>query len=186
MTPESTQTMSQCCHNAATAALLLVREVRARAGGGSRVGRIGPVRAGSAPPGATVRCRACLRSLGLRHAHCGERPMTTRRSTFVTGAAMLGASALLLAACSPGSSDDDSGDGDSGATTVTFRLWDESAAAAYEETFAAFSDQHPDIDVEVETVPWANYCARLPQDIGSGTMADIFWTNTSNFGLYVD
>lgn len=112
--------------------------------------------------------------------------MTTRRSTIVTGAAMLGASALLLAACSPGSSDDDSGDGDSGATTVTFRLWDEAAAAAYEETFAAFEEQNSDIDVEVETVPWANYWDRLPQDIGSGTMADIFWTNTSNFGLYVD
>ena len=111
--------------------------------------------------------------------------MTTRKHTLFTGAAALGASALLLAACSPGSSDEGEG-GDSGTTTVTFRLWDENAAAAYEESFAAFSDQHPDIDVEVETVPWANYWDRLPQDLGSGTMADIFWTNTSNFGLYVD
>lgn len=111
--------------------------------------------------------------------------MTTRKHTLFTGAAALGVSALLLAACSPGSSDEGEG-GDSGTTTVTFRLWDENAAAAYEESFAAFSDQHPDIDVEVETVPWANYWDRLPQDLGSGTMADIFWTNTSNFGLYVD
>src|SRR5699024_7038766 len=95
-----------------------------------------------------------------------ERPMTIRRSTSVTGAALLGTSALLLAACSPGSSDDDSGDGGSGATTVTFRLWDEAAAAAYEESFATFEEQHTDIDVEVETVPWANYWDRLPQDIG--------------------
>ncbi|WP_147915390.1 ABC transporter substrate-binding protein [Ruania zhangjianzhongii] len=110
--------------------------------------------------------------------------MTIRRSTLFTGAALLGASALVLTACSPGSSDDD-GSGE-GSTTVTFRLWDENAAAAYEETFAAFEEQNSDIDVEIETVPWANYWDRLPQDVGSGTMADIFWTNTSNFGLYVD
>lgn len=106
-----------------------------------------------------------------------------KRSTLITGAAVLGASSLLLAACSPASSgDDDSGD----TTTVTFRLWDENAAAAYEESFAAFEEDHPDIHVDVQTVPWANYWERLPQDIGSGTMADIFWTNTSNFGLYAD
>lgn len=110
--------------------------------------------------------------------------MTIRRSTLFTGAALLGASALVLTACSPGSSDD--GDSGDGTTTVTFRLWDENAAAAYEETFAAFEEQNSEIDVEIETVPWANYWDRLPQDIGSGTMADIFWTNTSNFGLYVD
>lgn len=111
--------------------------------------------------------------------------MTDRkRSMLITGAALIGASSLLLAACSPASSDDDGGGGD--ATTVTFRLWDENAAAAYKKSFATFEEDHPDINVEIETVPWANYWERLPQDIGSGTMADIFWTNTSNFGLYAD
>ena len=110
------------------------------------------------------------------------RPRTRR--TVTTGVAALGASCLLLAACSPASDDDDGAGGDT--TTVTFRLWDENAAAAYEKSFAAFEEDHPDINVELETVPWDNYWERLPQDIGSGTMADIFWTNTSNFGLYAD
>src|SRR5690625_5907675 len=77
------------------------------------------------PSGVCAALRFGAEHVGAEHvcaAPCGERPMTIRRSTFVTGAAILGASTLLLAACSPGSSDDDSGDGDSGTTTVTFRL----------------------------------------------------------------
>lgn len=109
-----------------------------------------------------------------------------------TAIALTAGTALVLAACSPGSSGDGGGgggdgDGDSGGSgTVTFRLWDEAAAAAYEESFEDFNEQNPDITVEVEVVPWANYWDRLPQDISSGTMADIFWTNSSNFGIYAD
>ena len=39
-----------------------------------------------------------------------------------------------------------------GRTVVTVRLWDEQVAAAYRESFAAFSRQHPDIDVRVNVV----------------------------------
>ena len=99
-------------------------------------------------------------------------------------------SALALAACSPGSGGsggaEGSGDGDGEQTVVTFRLWDDNAAAAYEESFEAFTEENPDIEVEIELVPWGDYWTRLPQDIGSGTMTDIFWTNTSNFGIYAD
>src|ERR1044071_1865563 len=35
-------------------------------------------------------------------------------------------------------------------------------------------------------VPWADYWTKLPTDIAAGTSADIYWTNTSNFGLYAD
>lgn len=98
---------------------------------------------------------------------------------------------VALAACSP-SSDSSSSEpsealtADTGATTVTFRLWDEVAAPAYEESFDAFMAQHPDIKVQVEVVPWADYWERLPLDLQSGDMADVFWTNTSNFGRYAD
>jgi len=38
----------------------------------------------------------------------------------------------------------------------------------------------------VQNVPWADYWTKLPTDIAAGTAADIYWTNTSNFGLYAD
>lgn len=114
--------------------------------------------------------------------------MSTRLGRRWAPIAAVATAALALAACSPGADDgDDGGSGDSGdVTTVTFRLWDEAAAAAYEDSFAAFTEQHPDIKVEIETVPWANYWEQLPLDLQAGEMADIFWTNTSNFGRYAD
>lgn len=98
--------------------------------------------------------------------------------------ALLTGAALTLAACSPGAGGGGA-DGDE-AVTVTFRLWDDTAVDAYEQSFEAFTRDNPHIVVEVETVPWANYWDLLPQDVGAGTMADIFWTNTSNFGIYAD
>lgn len=92
--------------------------------------------------------------------------------------------ALTLAAaggCSVG--DDSSSPGD---TTVTFRLWDDQVANAYKTSFAEFEKQNPGIKVDVQVVPWADYWTKLPTDISAGTAADIYWTNTSNFGLYAD
>nr|NLD41781.1 sugar ABC transporter substrate-binding protein [Actinomycetales bacterium] len=124
------------------------------------------------------------------------------------GVAALSAVAVLalgLAACSPSTG----GDGETtpaggstetggttetstddteatGSTTVTFRLWDDVAAPAYEESFDAFTAQNPDIVVNVELVPWGDYWTRLPLDLQSGDMADIFWTNSSNFAKFAD
>lgn len=83
--------------------------------------------------------------------------------------------------CSVGGGGSSSGD-----TTVTFRLWDEQVAKAYQDSFAEFEKQNAGIKVTVEVVPWADYFTKLPTDIAAGTAADIYWTNTSNFGLYAD
>lgn len=110
--------------------------------------------------------------------------------------ALVGVSALTLAlaACSPGAEDEPTTSGggettatDSGeTTTVTFRLWDEAAVPAYEESFEAFEAENPDINVEIQLVPWGQYWDQLPLDISSGDMADIYWVNTSNYALYAD
>jgi multiple sugar transport system substrate-binding protein len=96
--------------------------------------------------------------------------------------AALTISALALSACSVGGGSTS----DDGQTTVTFRLWDDQIAKAYKTSFAALSKQHPGIKVDVQLVPWADYWTKLPTDISAGTAADIYWTNTSNFGLYAD
>lgn len=108
-------------------------------------------------------------------------------------AASIAALALGITACSPGSGGSGGStasstdkEGSTGATTVTFRLWDENAAKAYKESFDAFTSHNPDIKVNVEVVPWGQYWEQLPLDIQSGDMADIFWTNSSSFGLLAD
>ncbi|MFP7697237.1 ABC transporter substrate-binding protein [Trueperella sp. LYQ143] len=103
-------------------------------------------------------------------------------------AAGLATVGMVLGACSPGSKDDTSNNNASGGsqTTVTFRLWDETAVPAYKESFAEFEKAHPDIHVEIQQVPWGDYWTQLPLDISSGDMADIFWVNSSNFALYAD
>ncbi len=76
--------------------------------------------------------------------------------------------------------------GTDGKTTVTFRLWDEQVATAYRQSFSVFERTHPGITVDVQVTPWADYWTKLPADVVAGTAADIFWTNTSNLGLYAD
>ena len=97
-------------------------------------------------------------------------------------AALAAAATLALAACSPADSSSDSSDG----TRVTFRVWDQEAAAAYRESFKEFRKKNPEIDVKVEVVSWDRYWDRLPLDVSSGDMADVYWVNSSNYAQYAD
>ena len=97
------------------------------------------------------------------------------------------------AACSPSGDSGDSGSGGSGdggsdaggssggdKGTLTFRLWDENAVAAYEESFQAFTAQSG-WNVSIDVVPWGDYWTRLPLDIASGDAADVYWVNSANY-----
>lgn len=95
------------------------------------------------------------------------------------------ATMVLLAACADtaaGGSDED--DPQAGITTVSFRVWDEAAAAAYRESFDAFTAAHRDILVELEVVAPETYWWRLATDLDAGTAPDVFWTNTANLEHY--
>ncbi|WP_124054532.1 ABC transporter substrate-binding protein [Arcanobacterium ihumii] len=99
--------------------------------------------------------------------------------------ALCAAATVGLAACSPADSGKKSS-GDGAKATVTFRLWDNTAAPAYEKSFAEFKKQNKDIDVKVEVVPWDSYWKQLPLDVSAGQAPDIYWVNSSNFALYAD
>lgn len=98
---------------------------------------------------------------------------------FLQFAAVIAASTLALTGCASGGSDDEK-------TTVSFRLWDDTVAEAYEESFAAFEKQNPEIDVEINIVGWSDYWTKLRTDVAGKTMDDIFWVNNSYFGAYAD
>ncbi|MDY0945774.1 sugar ABC transporter substrate-binding protein [Frigoribacterium sp. CFBP9039] len=71
-------------------------------------------------------------------------------------------------------------------TTVTVRVWDETVAAGYEKSFATFERDNPDIDIEVDVVPYGEYFTTLADDVESGEADDIFWLNSSNYTTYAD
>lgn len=88
-----------------------------------------------------------------------------------------------VAACSPSAS---SGDQDGGGEkSLTFRLWDEAAVPAYEESFAAFAEESG-WTVSIDLVPWADYWTKLPLDVASGDAADVYWMNSANYVQYKD
>ncbi|MGO2660460.1 sugar ABC transporter substrate-binding protein [Mycetocola reblochoni] len=98
--------------------------------------------------------------------------------------AVVAVGALALAGCSsPAPSSTQNPDG---TTTVTVRLWDETVAASYEESFAAFEKANSDIDVEVSVVPWDEYWTQLRTDVAGSTAADVFWVNSSSYAGYAD
>lgn len=106
--------------------------------------------------------------------------MVTRRHVL----AALGATgaAATAAACSPSATTSDSSASDAGgsSTELVFRLWDEAAKPAYEKSLAAFTEQ-TGIDVRIDVVAWGDYWTKLPLDIASGDMADVYWMNSANY-----
>jgi len=92
-------------------------------------------------------------------------------------AALLAATAVLL---------DISARPPSGKTVVTIRLWDEQVAAAYRQSFAAFSRTHPDIDVQTHVVSYSTYFNTLRTDVAGGSADDIFWISSAYLAGYAD
>jgi multiple sugar transport system substrate-binding protein len=74
----------------------------------------------------------------------------------------------------------------SGKTIVTVRLWDNLVAAAYRQSFAAFTRVHPDIEVHTDLVPYATYFNTLRTDVAAGSADDIFWLSNAYLAGYAD
>jgi multiple sugar transport system substrate-binding protein len=104
----------------------------------------------------------------------------TRLLKAVVGVALAG---LALSAC---------GSPSAGPTTaasqenvqLVFRTWDDTAAKAYEQSFADFTKANPNITVKTEVVAWADYFTKLRTDIAGGNAPDVFWLNNSNLAAY--
>lgn len=97
----------------------------------------------------------------------------------------MGAAALLaLAGCAQGGPATSTSGAGEISGDVTFRLWDEKAADAYEASFAAFEEAHPGVTVNVDVVPWKDYFTTLRNDVASGSADDVFWLNGAYYGDY--
>ncbi len=85
--------------------------------------------------------------------------------------------ATAAAACSPSGS---SGGSDGDEKALTFRLWDDTAKAAYQESFEKFT-KDSGWTVTIDVVPWDEYWKQLSLDVGSSEAADVYWMNSANY-----
>ncbi len=69
---------------------------------------------------------------------------------------------------------------------VTVRLWDQQVAAAYRQSFAAFTRTHPDIEVHTNVVSYSTYFNTLRTDVAGGSADDIFWMSNAYLAGYAD
>ncbi|MFC0622547.1 ABC transporter substrate-binding protein [Kribbella deserti] len=100
-------------------------------------------------------------------------------------AAGLLAGALALTACGQGSATKQEA-GPDGKTVVRYMNF--SANDGHEKDLdaivAAFQTANPDITVQVETIPYADYFTKLQTAVAGGTAADTFELNYENFVTY--
>jgi multiple sugar transport system substrate-binding protein len=105
-----------------------------------------------------------------------------RFSTLIAGALalvamLLAATAVLL---------DYSGEPHGNKIVVTVRIWDASIAAAYRESFEAFTRAHPNIEVHTSLVAYSTYFDTLRTDVAGGSADDIFWLSNAYLAAYAD
>jgi len=102
-----------------------------------------------------------------------------------TAAAAAGVLALALSACAQGSATNP-GTSEDGKTVVRYMNF--SANDGNEENLdaivSAFEKDNSDIDVQVETVPYADYFTKLQTAVAGGTAPDTFELNYENFVTY--
>lgn len=82
--------------------------------------------------------------------------MKISRRHFVKAAAAMSA-VLMLAGCSGNSGSSSSG----GKTELTFQIWDVAQKEGMEAMCAAYTQQHPDVSIEVQVTSWNEYWTKL-------------------------
>ncbi|NBE97821.1 sugar ABC transporter substrate-binding protein [Nonomuraea sp. KC401] len=98
------------------------------------------------------------------------------------GAAALLCAALLASAC--GGGEQASTGAQAGKVTLSYGVWDATQQAVMQELAAEFTRTHPNIAVNVQLTPWADYWTKLKAAVSGGSAPDVFWMNGPNFQLY--
>lgn len=99
-------------------------------------------------------------------------------------AAALLTAAASVAACSSGGSGSSGGGSGNTKVTLSYALWDPLQVPAMKEIVTAFEKQHPNITVNIQDTPYADYFTKLQTAASGGDAPDVFWMNGPNFRLY--
>lgn len=102
------------------------------------------------------------------------------RTTALTAAGIAAAAALVMTGCTA-----DGGQAD-GPVTITYTnfISNDGNEDNLQKIVAAFEEEHPDISVEVTTLPYADYGTALQTDLAAGTVSDVFDLEYANYAQY--
>lgn len=102
------------------------------------------------------------------------------RTTALTAAGIAAAAALVMTGCTA-----DGGQSD-GPVTITYTnfISNDGNEENLQKIVAAFEEEHPDITVEVTTLPYADYGTALQTDLAAGTVSDVFDLEYANYAQY--
>ncbi|MGH2551117.1 MAG: ABC transporter substrate-binding protein, partial [Thermomicrobiales bacterium] len=67
---------------------------------------------------------------------------------------------------------------------ITYGYWDTAQSEAIDAQIKAFNAEFPDITVEPQIVPWADYWTQLQTAVAGGETFDVFWINTASLPVY--
>ena len=99
----------------------------------------------------------------------------SRRSFLAASAAL--AAASLTTGCG-GASD--------GKTHLTFQIWDVAQRDGMQAMCDAYTEQHPDVVIEVQVTSWDEYWTKLEAATMAKQAPDIFWMHTNEILKYAD
>lgn len=109
-----------------------------------------------------------------------------KKSALILGIVLM----MILSACSSNSESGASNESTPSATskekvTLTYALWDQSFASAFEKAAEAFESKNPNIDVKIEVTPFGQYWTKLDTTTTGGSLTDLFWMNGPNSYKYI-
>jgi multiple sugar transport system substrate-binding protein len=87
-------------------------------------------------------------------------------------------SALALAGCG------NAGGSGSGSATLSMSIWDSNQLPAMQAMADKFTEENPDITVNIEVTPWDQYWTNLNAGAQGGAMPDVFWMHPENISNF--
>lgn len=73
---------------------------------------------------------------------------------------------------------------DGSEVTISYGIWDSAQQAGIERQIEAFKEVQPNITVEIQLTPWADYWTKLQTAVAGGEAFDVFWLNSANCPVY--
>jgi multiple sugar transport system substrate-binding protein len=98
--------------------------------------------------------------------------------------ALAAAAALIMNIAACGGGDHSGGDDPNAKVTLSYAVWDKNQVPAMRQLAATFTQQHPNITIDVQLTPWETYWTKLKAAASGGAAPDVFWMNGPNFQLY--